>query len=264
MAVALLREHARVFLPAAAVLAAVEQGLLYGLRSAAGIADAPFIPYVDQVWHVWVLFATGLGTETMIIALLGGLTARAAGPALLGRPVTTRHLLAPGDGRYLAVAAVAPLVGLAGAVAAVAGFLPWIFVYGLVALVAPVIVTERVGPGRALSRSVALSAQRGLRAVWIRLGGYAGWVAIRIALTLGCAALAERLFQGAGPLWGESGTTTIAVAVFAVPINAVAYATLACLDSALYLETRMRVEGLDITVGRALHHGKRPSLAVRE
>ena len=48
-------------------------------------------------------------------------------------------------------------------------------------------------------------------------------------------------------------------------VNAVAYATLACLDAVLYLETRMRTEGLDIALGRALRRGEpvAPLLAVR-
>jgi hypothetical protein len=44
------------------------------------------------------------------------------------------------------------------------------------------------------------------------------------------------------------------MAVWAL-VNAVAYPALACLDAVLHLENRMRVEGLDIALSRALRLG---------
>ena len=43
--------------------------------------------------------------------------------------------------------------------------------------------------------------------------------------------------------------------------NTVVYAALACLDAVLYLETRMRVEGLDVAVGRSRRLGRPVDLA---
>jgi hypothetical protein len=45
-------------------------------------------------------------------------------------------------------------------------------------------------------------------------------------------------------------------------VNTVSYATLACLDAVLHLETRMRTEGLDIVAVRARQHGRPVDLAV--
>lgn len=256
-AVSLLREHARVYLAVAVVLAAAEQALLYPLRVAADLAGPAAVDWDERLGQFWLLLGLGLGTEAAILVLLGGLTARAAGPALLGQKVTGRQLLAPTGGRFLALGLVAPLVGVATAVAALAGLVPWIFVYGLVGLVAPAIVTDRLGPGRAVLRSLVLTCRVGMRAVWVRLGGYVGWLAIRTALTLGLTTLIELLL---GP--AVDGWITIVVVAAVAAVNAVAYTTLACLDAVVHLETRMRTEGLDLTLARARQRGTTPALVV--
>jgi hypothetical protein len=113
---------------------------------------------------------------------------------------------------------------------------------------------DRVGPGRALGRSFKL-AGRGLRGVSIRLGGYISWVAIRVALGLGSSAVLQ--------VWLREGETGFAVAMVVIwaLIDAVAYATLACIDAVLYLEVRMRVEGLDVAIGRLRRLGRPVDLA---
>src|SRR5262249_8191660 len=157
------------------------------------------------------------------------------GPALLGQRLTTRDLLAPAGSRVLGVIAIAVVVGVVTALCALAGLVPWVFGYGLLGLAVPALVIDRVNPGRALLRSLGLSARAGLRAMWIRLGGYLGWLTIRFALIAG--GLAVLHFPLHGRWLGWAG---IAVAA---AVNGVAYATLACLDAVLHLETRMRAEG---------------------
>ena len=81
--------------------------------------------------------------------------------------------------------------------------------------------------------------------MWVRLSGYLGWGAIRIALILGSVRVAELFLSEANHRWLDVADLVVAAAV-----NGIAYATLACLDAVLHLETRMRVEGLDIALGR--------------
>ena len=257
-AVLLLRGNARVFLAVAAVLAAGEQVLLYPLRTAAGIRPPFGAPYSDRLGEYWLMLGIGFGIEVTIIALLGGLTARAAGPALRGDRLSSRQLLDPAGGRFLAVLAVALVVGAVATVAALAGFVPWIFAYGLLGLAVPAVVIDRVNPGRALLRSMGLSGRAAMRAGWIRLGGYLGWFFVRFALNLGGLALV-RLFLGEVH---QSWVMYVQIAALAA-INAIAYAMLACLDAVLHLETRMRCEGLDIALSRAGHRGRPMELAVR-
>ena len=58
-------------------------------------------------------------------------------------------------------------------------------------------------------------------------------------------------------------TTSFAIAMAGLlaVVDAVAYATLACIDAVLYLEVRMRVEGLDVAIGRLRRLGRPVDLA---
>ncbi len=255
-AVALLRGNARVFLTAGVLLAAVEQALLYPLR-ALGAAQPPwFLPYDDRLGEYWLMIGVGFGAETAIIALLGGLTARAAGPALLGERLPGRRLLAPTGSRVAGVLLISVTAGLVGTVAALACLLPWIVVYALVGLAVPALVIDRVNVSRAVGRSAVLATRSGLRAAFVRLVGYVGWWAVRLALGVGTISLLDLASGGK-----QSDTTLWLVAGVAwAMVNAVAYPALACLDAVLHLETRMRTEGLDISLGRAKVTG-RPTVA---
>jgi hypothetical protein len=256
-AVLLLRGNAKVFLLVAAILAAGEQVLLYPLRIAAGIRPPFGLPYSDRLGEYWLMLGVGLGTEVAIIALVGGLTARAAGPALGGVRLSSRELLDPNGGRFLAVAVVALVVGTIATVAALAGLLPWIFAYGLLGFTVPAVVIDRVSPGRALLRSIGLAGRGGMRAGWIRLGGYLGWFFVRLALNLGGLALVRLFLGDVHQTW----VMYLQIAALAA-VNAVAYAMLASLDAVLHLENRMRCEGLDIVLSRARHRGRPMELAV--
>jgi hypothetical protein len=245
-AVALLRGHARAFLAVGLVLAAAEQILLYPLRAAAAVEPPFFPPYGDRLGQYWWLIGVGLATETGIISLLGGLTARAAGPALLGQRLPTRRLLAPAVSRLGAVVLISVAVGVVALVAALACLLPWIAVYALVGLIMPALVIDRVGPLAAIGRSVVLATRGGMRAGGIRLTGYLAWGAVRLALGIGSLALVNVALRG-----GDPATMRLLAGLVWAGVNAVAYPTLACLDAILHLETRMRTEGLDIALGRA-------------
>lgn len=250
-AVSLLRAHGRALLPVAALLAAVEQALLAPLRLAAGAEPPAYLPDLPELHDLeiyWVLLATGAATEVTIIALLGGLTARAAGADLLGERPTARQLLRPSGGRFGAVAVVAVVAGAAMFLAALAGPV-WFLVYGLFGLAAPAVVLDRLGPGRALQRSAVLACRAGLRAGGIRTLGYVAWLAIRVALGLGAYAALDALSLG-GAEW-----TGLMSALAWLLVDTVAYPTLACLDAVLHLETRMRTEGLDILLSRAGRRG---------
>jgi len=250
-AVSLLRGHGRVLLPVAAVLAAAEQAVLAPLRKAAGAEPPAYLPNFPEFDHVglyWVLLATGAATEIVIITLLGGLTARAAGADVLGYRLPARQLLHPRGARLGAVALIAAVAGVAMFAAALAGPL-WFIAYGLLGLAVPAVVLDRLGPGRALWRGAALACRAGLRAGAIRVLGYIAWLAVRVALGVGALAALDALQLG-----GAEWTAPMSALAWLL-VNTVAYPTLACLDAVLHLETRMRTEGLDILLSRASHHG---------
>ncbi|BCB85030.1 hypothetical protein [Phytohabitans suffuscus] len=258
-AVSLLRAHGRALLPVALVLATIEQLLLAPLRLAAEAEPPIYLPAFSagdlfdpgELLHPglhWVMLAVGAATEVTIIALLGGLTARAAGADLLGRRPSARELLRPHGGRIGAVVVVALVVGATMFAAALTGP-AWFLVYALLGLAAPAVVLDRLGPGRALWRSATLACRAGLRAAGIRVLGYVAWLAIRVALGIGAYAALDALSLGGAEL------TAPMSALAWLLVNTIAYPTLACLDAALHLETRMRTEGLDILLSRADRRG---------
>ncbi len=254
-AVNLLRRHGRIFLAAALVLALLEQLALYPLRRVAGMSAPFYFPYSDRVGYFWLTFCAGLGTEAAVLALLGTLTGAAAGPALLGHALGGRALLRQAAGRLgpaliLAVAAFV-LVG----VGALALLIPWLFLYGLIGLATPALMIDRLGPLPALGRSFVLSSRVGLRAGWLRIGGYLSWALIRLAMGLSAGYLLYSFVPGAKSWPG------IVFTVAWVIVDTIAYAMLACFDAVLYLDTRVRTEGLDIAVARTLRQGRPVELA---
>jgi hypothetical protein len=252
-AVQLLRTNARLLLIVAFALAVCEQAVLFPLRSAAGVDGTTDLFSTDDGGIWWLVFCCGLATEGVVLALLGGLTGAAAGPALLGTPVPARDLLRQWARRAPALLVLALAVGLILLPSAVV-MLPWFYFFGAIGVAAPALMVDRVGPGGALARSFNL-APVGLRGVAIRLGSYGGWAAIRVAIGWGTAALLQTVLPSDALL---SQVTTVAVWILA---NTVVYAALACLDAVLYLECRMRVEGLDVAVGRSRRLGRTVDLA---
>jgi len=255
-AVGLLRDNARALLAVALGLAAAEQAALYPLRRTAGIGwPTSLVAHSDRLAEYWLVIAVGCATEAAVIALLGGLAAQAARAAVADQRLPARALLSPRGTAPGSVVAVAVVAGTVCGLAALCCLAPWIFAYGLLGLAVPAVVIDGRRPPGALIRSIVLAARGGLRACWIRIIGYLGWLAIRAALGFGCLAALDYVLP--------AGRWTLAAgAAVWVGVDAVAYATLACLDAVLHLETRMRTEGLDIVAVRARGQGQPVPLAV--
>ncbi|MEU6020501.1 hypothetical protein [Micromonospora sp. NPDC047134] len=244
-AVLLLRGHAGALLPMAAALALLEQLLLLPLRSAVGVHPPLWwAPFLGNLGPMLFLLAVGAATEAMIIMLLGNPAARAAGAALVGRPIGPRDLLRPGNARWGATLLLCPVVGVTMLVASLLGP-TWFAAFALLGAMAPALALDGIKAGRAPGRSANLALRVEGRAAGLRLLGYLVWWILRVGLAWG-------LFTGLT-------TLDLIVAEWAVPVavllwalvNTVAYAALACLDAVLHLETRIRTEGLDIHLSRA-------------
>lgn len=241
-AAALLRTRTPVLIGAGFVVALLEQSVLFPLRQLADVANAVF-PHEDRWGWYLVLLVVGFTTEAWCIAVLGALSSAAAPAALLGRAAPARRI------RWGSIAgvsvAVAAICGLAAA-----SVVAWPFAYLLLGLAMPAVVIDRLGPGAALVRSVRLSSRFGMRAGWIRLLGYVSWLFIRLSTGIG-GWIALQLLIDADTAVRDHLVTGLAWLM----VNSVAYPVLACLDTVLHIETRMRTEGLDITLQRALRRG---------
>jgi hypothetical protein len=106
---------------------------------------------------------------------------------------------------------------------------------------------------------MALVSRSGWRPGLIRLLGYLAWWVIRLALGAGTWALLS-VFLPDSPFGGTTvpGWAWLAGMATWTVVNALAYAALGCLDAVLHLDTRMRVEGLDIALSRALRTNRPP------
>jgi hypothetical protein len=301
----LLRRYASQLLIAALVLAMLEQLALYPLRLTAHVAPPWYYPpHIDRLGAYWLMLAAGLGTESVILTLLGGLAARAALGDLLGR--------APGRlvgkaTRPVPLLLLALLTGSAAFLGAAAAILPWLLWYVYTGLAAPALVIDRrpprtpvvppgapgpgapvpvpgpasgpwaapgqpasparyvpLGPFGALGRAMSLVNRSGWRPGGIRLVGYLAWWVIRLALGAGTWSLVSVFLRDNSPFNGGtvSGWAWLAGMATWTVVNALAYAALGCLDAVLHLDTRMRVEGLDIALSRALRTNRPPEPAL--
>jgi hypothetical protein len=262
--VSVLRKRPIVLLVAAA-LAAAEQGVLHLVRSRLGVGRLSFGDIIDSFGAMWTTTAVGMGTEALTIALLGGLCGPAAirllmgSPGLKSDPVRLR-------GRWLATVTTAIVVG-GGAIACFyLGGVGWLFWFMLTGLAVPVLTIDggvpdstghKLGAIAAFGRAVGFAARGGLFAGRVRLLAYTPWLLVRLALNLTSGASVAGLVGITSP----TAATAIEYALWIV-VNGLMYATIACVDAATLLETRMRVEGLDIAVHQATRLGQSLESAV--
>ena len=238
-ATALLRTRSRALLGLGFLLALAEQAVLFPLRQLADIANAVFPSEHHWGWY-WVLITVGFGTEALCVAVLAAVSSAGAPAAMLGSAAPARPVPVVRVGMLAVVLAVV-YSSAAGTV------LGWPVAYLLLGLAMPALVIDQLGPGSALLRSIRLASRSGLRAGWIRLLGYLAWSLIRLATGIG-GWFALNLLIDTGTAWRDHLVTGLAWLL----VNSIAYPVLGCLDTVLHLDTRMRTEGLDITLRRAL------------
>lgn len=248
------RGAAPVLLPVAAVLAAAEQVMMVGLRLE--FFHGSVFPGVrDLIGEAWLAVAAGLGTEALIIALLGLIAGRAAAAGAVGGSFRPGDLLGV---RNLPGGIV--LAGISGLIVFGVSLLPlgWLVAYPLAGMATVALVIDGTGAGRSWIRGFRLSTRSGLRGAAIRLLGYLSWLMARLAFGLGSVAGLKSL--GIVPAGAVSPWIS---AAFLFVINTVAYASLASLDAVLLIETRIRTEGLDIALTRMPGDLHPESLVVR-
>jgi hypothetical protein len=246
-AVQLVRIHGRTLLPVAAVLAIVEQAVLWPLREAMGVPLIGGSAGIADLGPYWLVLGIGAGLEALIIIGLGPIAGQAAAADLTHTPTRTRDLLAAGARRFGALAVIGPVVLILVTVSALLGPL-WLVGYALFGLAGVALTIERRGPFSALGRAAALSVRGGMRATRVRILGYISWLLLRFGFFLGLGAAADFLLLGRQ----AAGWLLVVGLVLA---NTTAYATLAALDAAALLEVRIRSEALDLWLSRAAEHG---------
>ena len=214
--------------------------------------SAPALVNADAPWGFWTWLAWRMGVEGALIAILAAPASAAMTSILLAEPAAEetaarrvspiRHVLTPGA-RWPAVVLAALLVGALDTFAALACGVTWPFVYACTGLVVPVLVADRAPASRFPLRPLALVFKGACRPAGIRLLGYLGWLAVRLAVGFAGLAVISWLGDGTPLYW-------LLVQVPWVAVDTVALPALACLDACVHLENRMRTEGLDLALSR--------------
>jgi hypothetical protein len=268
-AVTLLRVRGPLLVGLGAAAASAEQAVLFPLRRLADV-DSSYYPADDRWAAFGLLIVVGFAAEAAIIAALGGPSSAAAPRALLGgaAPSPERGNRAAAA-TFLVAAVVAAACGVAIATVFVwpgnilfVLMLPvtvglWVCLYGTLGLAVPAVVIDRLDPVRAIGRSIVLSLRGFLRTMRVRVLAYFGWFVIRLAWGFGVLQLIGLGYTSPSP----TVDNLLMAAVFFI-VNALAYPMLACLDPVLHLEARMRTEGVDIALRRALDQGIDPTRAL--
>jgi hypothetical protein len=255
--VSVLRKRPLV-LPIAAVLAGLEQAVLRPLRAHLGVERLTAHDLLQSFDAIWQTVSVGVATEAFILALLGGICGPAAARLLLTSTPGVAELRL--RRRWIGVTLLGVIVGVGAAVTFFVSAVGWVFWFMLTGLVVPVLSIDGGVPasnGRrllvlsAFKRALRFAGHGGLYAGRVRMLAYVPWLLVRLVLT----------FVGAGSmasLVGITSTTATTVIDYAfwIIVNAIMYATIACVDAATLLEARMRVEGLDIAVHHAARHSR--------
>ncbi|QYN25262.1 hypothetical protein [Amycolatopsis sp. DSM 110486] len=207
---------------------------------------------------------------TLIITLLGqtfltGFLTVVMGKAVLGRPVDFRTALREAAPRLLPLLGLTVLYALATMVAAIFCLLPAVIPYVFWALASPALILERGTIRQAFGRSRTLVSGAFWRVLGILLLaaviGYLISAIIAIPFDLGSGAFSG-LFdpQAAAPVQTTGGLVLSAVGV--VIARTIVAPFIALVTVVLYIDQRMRREGMDIELARAA--GLNPPPAPRQ
>ncbi|MET7993189.1 hypothetical protein ABZU76_20060 [Amycolatopsis sp. NPDC005232] len=207
---------------------------------------------------------------TLIITLLGqtfltGFLTVVMGKAVLGRPVDFRTALREAAPRLLPLLGLTVLYALATMVAAIFCLLPAVIPYVFWALASPALILERGTIRQAFGRSRTLVSGAFWRVLGILLLaaviGYLISAIIAIPFDLGSGAFSG-LFdpQATAPVQTTGGLVLSAVGV--VIARTIVAPFIALVTVVLYIDQRMRREGMDIELARAA--GLNPPPAPRQ
>lgn len=242
-AVRLVRANGRAVL-AIAVPFAIVRSVLVGLAQYATLGDANASTWVALVGLVVAAgvgaVLTGLLTPIFSADVLGGRMPAGAAVRRVGRLTWGLVLLA----------LVVTVAEGAGLVALVIGG-AWL--WGIWAVAAPALVSERIGPFRALSRSFHLVSGAFWRTWGIRALGWLLVSVLGLFVTLPAELLAgwvtgSKLFSTTSGVVHPGLFVTI-VAIGGVLSGAILAPVSSAIDVLLYTDLRMRREGMDIVLG---------------
>ncbi|MDT4977001.1 MAG: hypothetical protein QOG98_2759, partial [Pseudonocardiales bacterium] len=187
--------------------------------------------------------------------VLSGILAVVVTQDVLGARVTARQALSRLRGRTWALLGLALGITTLETIGLVLLAVPGIWLWGLWAVAVPAMVVERTTIRGALARSRQLVTGMWWRVWGIRALAYLLASLLGIVVSVPFLALASAV-TGSGGLLTSSTSGSPAVYVLIISVGSVLSATLtepvrAGIDALLYVDLRMRREGLDIVLQQA-------------
>jgi hypothetical protein len=204
-----------------------------------------------------LMFLVSVTLSTM----LSGILASPVANAVLGHPTSLEEVLSRLRARFWPLLGVGLVVAAATAVGLLLAGVGAIFVFVVTALAGPVVVLENAGVRQALRRSWYLTIGDFWRVLGVR------------ALTMGVSFLMAFVlsvpFEVLKVVFGGSGFTgpaplgsLLVTAVGAILGGAITSSFASCVDGLLYVDRRMRAEGLDIETAQLARAAADPTRAM--
>ncbi|MGZ4664365.1 MAG: YciC family protein [Frankiaceae bacterium] len=188
----------------------------------------------------------------MTVALSGCLIT-VISEAVLGRSLSPNEAFDRVKPRILSLAGLAVLVGLIVAIGFILLFIPGIFALVALSLSAPAFILERIGVTDSMRRSWALVKGDFWRVLGILLLGLLIVLVIMLVINIPffIAAGASYLATGSHVGWGA----LIILAIGQIVAGTIGQPISAGIVALLYVDRRMRAEGLDATLAQAAQQG---------
>ncbi|WP_166459857.1 hypothetical protein, partial [Amycolatopsis pithecellobii] len=208
---------------------------------------------VEWLRQAFGSLATSLGALVVISLLihtfLAGFITVVVGQAVLGRPVTLRDSLAELRPRLLPLLGLTVLVTLIVAVASVFLVIPGIWLWVMLNLAAPALVLERAGIGAAMRRSWRLVVGSWWRVFGVLL--LAGIAALIISTVIEIPFGVGLFTSNAEDVANQSVGSQLLGSLGTVIADTIVGPFTAAATALLYIDQRMRKEGMDIQLARS-------------
>ncbi|NGY60706.1 hypothetical protein G7043_17390 [Lentzea sp. NEAU-D13] len=269
-AITTMRRYPKLIIGAAAVVAAITQilGLLVQLPFLSDlssvVAQDPNTltqeQLVEQLTNTLTGFIGGTLISVVLVVIgtvfLSGFITVIVGHAVLGKPVTFAQAWEEFKPRLLPLLGATLLSTLVIMVGLLLCIVPGIWLWILFALVTPALVLERCGVGAAFGRSKAL-----VNGAWWRTFGVLlltaviGWViSWIISLPFGLMGAASTGFSD-DPGAALSAGSLVLSTIGGIIASTITLPFTAAVTVLVYVDRRMRSEGMDIELQRAAGHG---------
>ncbi|MGW6444363.1 hypothetical protein [Lentzea sp. NPDC055074] len=269
-AITTMRRYPKLIIGAAAVVAAVTQivGLLVQLPFlddlSAVVTLDPNTVTQEQAMDQLTTAITGFFTGTLLSVLLlligtvflSGFITVIVGHAVLGKPVTFAQAWEEFKPRLLPLLGATLLSGLVITVGLILCIVPGIWLWVLFALVTPALVLERAGITAAFGRSKKLVDGAwwrtfGILLLTVVIGWVISWI---ISLPFGLLGAATTGFS-ADPSAAFTAGSLVLSTIGAIIASTITLPFSSAVTVLVYVDRRMRSEGMDIELQRAAGHG---------